>query len=144
MSRKNRQSIYEPPKPEEPQVQSTAPVEPDPMEGATVIAKGVTVTGDLFGTGDVLIEGTVIGRIKLDGTVTVAKTSVVKGPIQAESVYVSGAVKGNIAAKKCLRLEITGSIIGDVTVSSFIIEDGAYFNGRSHMTKTGEEPVIEY
>ncbi len=90
------------------------------------------------------MEGTVIGGIGLDGTVTVARSGTVRGPIEADMVYVSGCVVGDITAKTSLRLEMTGSITGDVTMRSFTISDGGYFNGQSHMTESGAEPVILY
>ena len=111
---------------------------------ATIIAENITVSGSIFGTGDVLIYGTVAGKIIINGAVTVAGKGAVKGPIQADAVYVAGSVEGDITAKKCLHLKMTGSIVGDVVVSSFTIEDGGVFNGRSKMTKPGEEPVILY
>lgn len=144
MNHDNNQSIRYSPKVDKPQEQSTNPSGAEPAIDTTLITENITVSGDLCGSGDVLIEGTVIGKIKLNGTVTVARTGFVKGPILAASVYVAGSVEGNIAAKNCLRLEMTGSVTGDVVVGSFIIEDGAHFNGRSHMTKPGAEPVIEY
>ena len=110
----------------------------------TVIAGDTAVSGRLCGTGSVLVEGTVIGGIKVDGTVTVSKTGLVKGPIEAKEVCVAGSVTGDIAAQTVLRLEMTGSITGNVTMRSFIIEDGGYFDGQSHMTATGAEPVILY
>ena len=110
----------------------------------TVIVRSTTVSGELYGMGNVLIEGTVIGGIKVDGTVTVAESGVVKGPIRAGDVNVAGSVTGDIAAGTVLRLEMTGSITGDVTMRSFIIEDGGSFDGQSHMTALGAEPVILY
>ena len=110
----------------------------------TVIVKNTTVSGELYGTGNVLIEGTFLGGIRVDGTVTVAGSGVVKGPIRAGDVCVAGSVTGDIAAKAALRLEMTGSITGNVTMRSFTIEDGGCFDGQSHMTATGAEPVILY
>lgn len=110
----------------------------------TVIVKSTTVSGELYGTGSVLIEGTFLGGIRVDGTVTVAGSGVVKGPIQAGDVCVAGSVTGDIAARATLRLEMTGSITGNVTMRSFTIEDGGCFDGQSHMTATGVEPVILY
>lgn len=110
--------------------------------GAAIISENMTLSGDLCGTGTVLVNGTVIGRIMLNGPVTITRKGTVRGPIQADIVYVAGSVEGSITAKKSLRLEMTGSILGDVTASSFIIEDGGLFNGRSEMTKSGGEPVI--
>ena len=110
----------------------------------TIILKNTAVSGELCGTGHVLIEGTVTGGIKVDGTVTVAGSGLVKGPIEAEDVCVAGSVAGDITAKAAVRLEMTGSITGSVTMRSFIIEDGGCFDGQSHMTASGAEPVILY
>ena len=126
--------------------QSVLPQQPteEPRADTTVILKETTVSGELYGAGSVLIEGTVLGGIRVDGTVTVAGSGVVKGPIQAGDVCVAGSVTGDIAARAALRLEMTGSIVGDVTMRSFTIEDGGCFDGQSHMTATGAEPVILY
>ena len=109
-----------------------------------MIIKSTIVSGELYGTGSVLIEGTFLGRIRVDGTVTVARSGVVKGPIQAGDVCVAGNVTGDISARTALRLEMTGSITGNVTMRSFTIEDGGCFDGQSHMTASGAEPVILY
>ena len=116
----------------------------EPRADTTVILRDTTVSGELYGTGDVLIEGTVLGGIRVDGTVTVGGSGVVKGPIRAVDVCVAGSVTGDIAAGAVLRLEMTGSITGNVTMRSFIIEDGGCFDGQSHMTAAGAEPVILY
>ena len=127
--------------------EQTARLEPEaeePRADTTVIDKSAAVSGELYGTGSVLIEGTVVGGIRVDGTVTVAGSGAVKGPIEAEAVCVAGSVTGDIAARTALRLEMSGSIIGNVTMRSFVIEDGGYFDGQSHMTEWGAEPVILY
>lgn len=110
----------------------------------TVITKSTALSGELRGTGSVLIEGTVTGAVRVDGTVTVAGSGMVKGPIEAQDVCVAGSVTGDITARAAVRLEMTGSITGSVTMRSFTIEDGGYFDGQSHMTATGAEPVILY
>ena len=109
-----------------------------------IIAEDTTVSGDLQGTGNILVKGTVTGRIRVDGAVTVAGSGTVRGPIEAGTVYVSGRVVGDITAKTSLRLEMAGSITGDATMRSFTISDGGYFSGQSHMTESGAEPVIIY
>ena len=110
----------------------------------TVVLSGTTVSGELYGTGNVLVEGTLLGGIRVDGTVTVARSGAVRGPIRAGEVSVAGSVTGDIAAGGVLRLEMTGSITGNVTMRFFTIEDGGCFDGQSHMTASGAEPVILY
>ena len=119
------------------------PAEEQPAD-TTVIIKGTAVSGELHGTGNVLVEGELTGGIRVDGTVTVARSGLVKGPIEAENVYVAGSVTGDITARAAVRLEMTGSITGSVTMRSFTIEDGGCFDGQSHMTVSGAEPVILY
>ena len=128
----------------EEQMSISQPETEEQRSDTTVITKNTAISGELYGTGSVLIEGTVTGGIRVDGTVTVAGSGRVNGPIQAGDVCVAGSVTGDITARAAVRLEMTGSITGSVTMRSFTIEDGGYFNGRSHMTATGVEPVILY
>ncbi|MCI8423314.1 MAG: polymer-forming cytoskeletal protein [Lawsonibacter sp.] len=99
----------------------------------TVIAKGVTLTGALEGEGTVQIEGALEGEIRLKGSVVVAATGLIQGPITADLVRIAGQVKGEITARSHLRLEQTGSIQGDISTASLVVEDGGAFNGRSTM-----------
>ena len=132
---------------ERPALPQPMAAQPEPEEqqaDTTIIFSGTTVSGELYGTGNVLVEGTLLGGIRVDGTVTVARSGAVRGPIQAGDVSVAGSVTGDIAAGAVLRLEMTGSITGNVTMRSFVIEDGGCFDGQSHMTALGAEPVILY
>lgn len=122
--------VVEEPEPEE------LPELPAPRS-STVIAPGITISGDVCGSGVVEIEGTVEGQIQLDGAVTVALTGVIKGPVQASVVNIAGRVEGSAEAREHLRLEKTGIIEGDVTSRSFVIEDGGRLNGRCTMTGSG-------
>ena len=107
---------------------------PEPKTN-TVIAKDITLTGSLHGEGVVQIEGIVEGEIQLKGYIIVASTGQMKGPLEGDVVRIAGSVSGNILAHDHLQLEKTGSIAGDVTANSFVIEDGGCFNGRSTMEK---------
>ena len=111
---------------------------PQPQDN-TVIAKGITFHGTIDGEGIVQIEGRVEGEIKLKGSVTVATTGLVKGPITADSVRVAGEVQGSITARDNLCLERTGSIHGDVATSSLVIENGR-LDGSSKMLVPPERP----
>lgn len=117
-----------------PEEQEEMPQLPEPHTN-TVIAKDLTVTGTLRGDGVVQIEGRVEGEVSLKGYVIVSDTGVIKGPIEADVIRIAGSVEGNIIAHDHLRLEKTGSVVGDVTTVSFVIEDGGRLNGRTTMIK---------
>lgn len=105
---------------------------PEPRSN-TVIAKDLVVTGRLSGEGVVQIEGTVEGEVNLKGYVIVTATGRVKGPLEADVIRIAGEVEGNLISHDHVQLERTGTINGDVTTVSFVIENGGRLNGRTTM-----------
>ena len=74
---------------------------PKPQDN-TIIAKGVTFTGTIEGEGIVQIEGRLEGEVKLKGSVTVATTGVVKGPIHGPGPPVLGTHRQH--PRRCIHL----------------------------------------
>ena len=71
-------------------------------------------------------------------------TGAIKGPITADVVRIAGTVEGNITALDHLQLERTGTINGDVTTVSFVIENGGRLNGRTTMVpEQASTPHVE-
>ena len=112
---------------------------PPPQKvSSTLITQGITVKGTLEGEGVIQVEGIVEGQCNLVGALIVADTGLVRGPITADVVRVAGRVEGNVIAREHMRLEQSGTLIGDVTTASLVVEDGGRLNGRSTMTQTPE------
>lgn len=105
------------------------------LSDMTIIAKGLTITGDLQGEGVIQVEGAIEGQIHLKGTVEVMPTGMVKGPVESDIVHVAGSVQGDIVARDSVRLENTGYVEGDIKTSHFVIEEGGCLNGRTSMEK---------
>lgn len=109
---------------------------PPPQKvSSTLITQGVTIKGTVEGEGVVQVEGEVEGEFHMVGAVIVADTGLVRGPISADVVRVAGKVEGNVTAREHMRLEQTGTLIGDVATASLVVEDGGCLNGRSTMIK---------
>ena len=113
--------------------------------GSTVIAEGITLTGTLKGEGVIQVEGVVIGEFDLTGAVIVSESGLVRGPITADVVRLAGRVEGNVYAREHMKLEPTGSLDGDVTTASLVVEDGGSLNGRCTTLKPTPalEPELE-
>ena len=112
---------------------------PPPQKvSSTLITEGITLKGTVEGEGVVQVEGTVIGEFNMVGAIIVADTGLIKGPITADVVRIAGRVEGNITAREHMRLEHTGTLIGDVATASLVVEDGGCLNGRSTMMKAPE------
>ena len=106
---------------------------PPPQKVAsTLITQGVTIKGTVEGEGVVQVEGVVEGEFSMVGAVIVADTGVVRGPITADVVRVAGKVEGNVTAREHMRLEQSGTLIGDVATASLIVENGR-LDGSSTM-----------
>lgn len=94
------------------------------------LGSGLHVKGDISGTEDLLIDGSVEGMIQLDeGKLTVGTRANLKADINAREVVVYGHVKGNVRATRQIEIKKEGSVIGNLTTAHILIEDGADFRG---------------
>lgn len=125
---------------EKTQVQQPMPSHPQSPQ--TVISRGMTVNGALRGKGIVKVEGAIEGEVVLDGTLMVAASGVVKGPVTANVIRVFGKIEGNVTAKERLCLEKTGYLEGDIETAALVVEDGGQFNGRAVMAKKSDKTAL--
>ena len=123
--------------PQEEPVSAPAPA----RAGSTIIAQGITFTGTIRGEGVIQVEGVVEGEFDMTGAVVVAESGLVRGPVAADVVRVAGRVEGNVHAREHMRLESSGSLDGDVTTASLVVEDGGILNGRCTTVKP--QPALE-
>ena len=118
---------------------------PDTLQAAAPdatgwLGSGLHVKGDITGTEDLLIDGSVEGLIHLDGRkLTVGTTAKLTADINAHDLVVYGSVKGNVRATGRIEIKKDGSIIGDLTTAQIMIEDGADFKGSIEIAKSAAE-----
>ncbi len=94
------------------------------------LGSGLRVKGDITGSEDLLIDGSVEGVIELgERKLTVGTTAKLISDINAREVVVHGHVKGNVHAKGRIEIRKGGSVIGNLTTAQIMIEDGADFRG---------------
>ena len=105
-----------------------------------IIGEGSVLKGNLSSSGNVRLEGKVIGDLSSSSKVACGETSVVDGNVVAENAEIAGKVTGKVTVDELLILKSTASIHGDISTSNLIIESGANFNGACTM---GKEETIE-
>jgi len=118
-----------------------------PAERVTsVLGTGIVWKGKLSGSGGLRIEGAFEGDINLRGLLVVGETGrVTCETLQANTVIVAGAVRGDITAEK-VEIRSTGRVWGDVVTAAFSTEEGAFLRGQITMEEKielGQLPVIE-
>lgn len=105
------------------------------------IGKSVVVKGELSGSEDLTIEGTIEGTIELrQNVLTIGPSGKIKAQIVAKVVIVLGEVHGNITATDKVEIRDTGSVDGDLTAPRIAISEGAHFRGAIDMQRSGTEP----
>ena len=78
-----------------------------------------------------MIDGQVQGTIELgDHSLTIGRDASVVADLAAKVVTVSGTVVGNVIGVSRVELKATGSIEGDVTAPTFVMEEGATLKGK--------------
>src|ERR1700757_4670253 len=79
------------------------------------LGSSLHVKGDITGSEDLLIDGSVEGLIQLDERkLTVGTTAKLTADINARDVVVYGYVKGNVRAKGRIEIKKDGSVIGNL------------------------------
>ena len=103
------------------------------------LGQGAEFIGKLIFDGSVRVDGKFEGEIFGQGSLVVGEGALIQADIAVKSVYISGDVKGNIEVKEKFSIHPTGKFIGDVHTPVFIMEEGAFFDGRSHMAEAAEK-----
>ena len=99
----------------------------------TIIAQGITIEGEITSDEDVVIQGTLRGKLISKDAVAVESGAVVEADIAASTLSVGGHVTGNVTASDRVDLMAGARLIGDVKAARLTIADGASFKGNVDM-----------
>jgi len=99
----------------------------------TVIADGITITGDISGKGAIRIDGRIEGNIQMEKGVILGEKAEIIGSVKSSEVVVYGKMTGDLECKE-LYIKSTGKIEGNILVNAFSVEMGGKYNGTLKMT----------
>jgi cytoskeletal protein CcmA (bactofilin family) len=100
---------------------------------ATVIGESILISGNLEGDEDLTIRGRVEGSVRLQRTLIVEASGIVKADVTVKDAIISGVVVGNVNASDSVQITAEGRMVGDLSAPRVIIVDGASFRGRVDM-----------
>jgi cytoskeletal protein CcmA (bactofilin family) len=105
---------------------------------AACISQGIKIKGEVTGSEDLFVDGTVDGKLNLtNGSLTIGPNGNVKADVNAREVIVRGKVEGKVTGRDKVQLWSTGQILGEVQTDRLAIEDGALLRGR---VEAGKQP----
>ena len=103
---------------------------PNPDQIEVIIGPRATFSGQLRCDGSIRLDGTVEGGlIETPANVLITERARVMVEIKARTVSIAGAYKGTITADRVELLE-GGRLWGTIHVRTFLLDEGAHFQGQ--------------
>ncbi len=100
------------------------------------IGKSVVIKGELSGSEDLYVDGSVEGKIELNNhSLTVGPNGNVKANVSAKAVVIQGKLDGAVTASDRVELKKSAVVNGDVTTQRIAIEEGAFLKGKVEIQK---------
>lgn len=100
----------------------------------TIIGSTITIEGNLHLSGNIRVDGKVIGNISpINGkevTVAIGENGVINGDIQCNHLIVSGTVIGNINVTHKVEILDHAKIEGDVSYNLLSMDPGSTITGH--------------
>jgi cytoskeletal protein CcmA (bactofilin family) len=99
----------------------------------SLIGAGTEIIGEVVAKGDIRIDGSVKGKLNIQGKIVLGNSGFIEGEVIASNADISGSVNGVMSISDSLAMKSSSKIEGDIKVGKLSIEPGAYFNGNCQM-----------
>ena len=100
---------------------------------STVIGAGITIEGEVTADDEVVVQGTIRGKLSSRDAVTVESGAVIEADVASGPLSVAGSITGNITSSDRVDLQGGAKVIGNVKATRITIADGAQFKGNVDM-----------
>ena len=100
----------------------------------SVIGESLHFKGELSAGEDLIIEGTVEGKINQGKCcLTLKPNGRIIADVDATKIFIDGTVKGDLRATVSVTIRQSGDVTGNIVAPRVALEDGATFNGTIEM-----------
>lgn len=100
----------------------------------TLIGADTRVEGNIFFSGGLRVDGTVIGSVTepndSPSTLILSEHGRIEGAITASKIVINGTVSGPVKAGQFIELQTKARITGDVNYNSLEMHTGAVIEGK--------------
>jgi cytoskeletal protein CcmA (bactofilin family) len=100
---------------------------------STVIGAGITIEGEIATDEDIVVQGTIRGKLTAKDSVVVEEGATVEADIVGGPLRIAGTVTGNIQSSDRVDLQPGARVVGNVKAARITIADGAQFKGNVDM-----------
>lgn len=99
----------------------------------TTVGANVVLTGTIKDVNDIIVHGKVEGEVISERSVFIGDNAMIKGPVSAQIITISGKVKGAVTGNDKIELTPSAKVYGSITTKDLVIQSGAVFVGKSMM-----------
>ena len=103
------------------------------MPEETCLGPTLEIEGEIEGDENLVIQGTIHGKILSKKDLTVDSSGKVKASVQTKNLAVAGTLIGNVEASEKVEVRREGKMVGDIKAPRVVIADGAKFKGNIEM-----------
>ena len=114
---------------------------PPPGQVETVVGPTTNFKGSVQNDGGLRVDGVFEGLVETGGNFIIGEEAKVMADVVAYNVSVAGSVKGNVKANRGEILS-TGRVWGNITVKSFLVDEGGFVRGEIIMDGAEFKPPI--
>ena len=100
-----------------------------------IIGNGTNIKGDINASGDIRIDGSIVGNLTTAGKLIIGEQGYIEGETSVKIADISGSYKGKLTASELVILRATSKFDGDLFTKKVVIEEGSVFNGTLTMEK---------
>jgi cytoskeletal protein CcmA (bactofilin family) len=100
---------------------------------STVIGAGIIIEGEVTSDEDVVVQGTLRGKLSAKESVSIQPGATVEADITSGALVIAGALTGNVTAGDRVDLQAGARVVGNVKAARVTIADGAQFKGNVDM-----------
>jgi cytoskeletal protein CcmA (bactofilin family) len=110
----------------------------------SIIAKDMSIVGDLETEGVVRIEGHIRGTVRAASQVLVGQGAQLEGDVHTREAVVGGDVVGSIHATERVELQATASVTGNIHTPRIAVMEGGKVSGEVRIQEpvAAEQPEI--
>ena len=98
-----------------------------------MIKAGTEIQGDIKCSGDIRIDGKLVGSLETEGRLVVGESGRIEGNVTCKNADLSGSVKAKINVHELLSLKAACNLDGEISTNKLHIEPGATFTGNCQM-----------
>jgi cytoskeletal protein CcmA (bactofilin family) len=106
----------------------------------SIIGGNIKFRGELIGTEDIHIEGTIEGTIIMEGhNLSIGTNGTIDANVHASNITINGSLNGDVLADELISIRKSARVKGNLIAPRIQLEDGGKFRGSMDMVDNEQE-----